>query len=229
MCRHAPPPTSWQTCKLLTTPQDLCSSSVLTKPQTKKIHSCIIYYIYFNNHSLFLKNYDILTLPLFRPSQKCPETGCVLPAVGAGEWPRQLEVRQERVHLPRHPGHPRPPRHDPGVRGKLIRAKYFYWNYLIWRNYNGCFLSFWNYLIWRNYNGCFHNRISVKSSTRSGVPAIWRTRRWSCSTTWHSSSERRSSPSSPSPTTSTWAAPSCPWLWIYTKENSNQGMDNGGK
>ena len=77
------------------------------------------------------------------------------------------------------------------------------------------------------YNGCFHNRISVKSSTRSGVPAIWRTRRWSCSTTWHSSSGRCSSPSSPSPTTSTWAAPSCPWLWIYTKENSNQGIGYG--
>ena len=67
----------------------------------------------------------ILTLPLFRPSQKCPETGCVLPAVGAGGRPRQREVRQERVHLPRHPDHPRPPRHDPGVRGKLIRAKIF--------------------------------------------------------------------------------------------------------
>ena len=77
------------------------------------------------NNIFIYNNIQILTLPLFRPSQKCPETGCVLPAVGAGERPRQREVRQERVHLPRHPDHPRPPRHDPGVRGKLIRAKYF--------------------------------------------------------------------------------------------------------
>ena len=75
--------------------------------------------------SAYSHNNQILTLPLFRPSQKCPETGCVLSAVGAGERPRQREVRQERVHLPRHPDHPRPPRHDPGVRGKLIREKYF--------------------------------------------------------------------------------------------------------
>ena len=119
MCRHAPPPTSWQTCKLLTRPQDLYSSSVLTKAQTKKYIPVLCSLSYSPN------NDQMLTLPLFRPSQKCPETGCVLPAVGAGERPRQREVRQERVHLPRHPDHPRPPRHDPGVRGKLIRAKYF--------------------------------------------------------------------------------------------------------
>ena len=97
--------TSSQTKHTNVNPGDL-SSSVLTKP-------------------LYSHNNQILTLPLFRPSQKCPETGCVLPAVGAGRGPRQREVRQERVHLPRHPDHPRPPRHDPGVRGKLIRAKIF--------------------------------------------------------------------------------------------------------
>ena len=134
MCRHAPPPTSWQTCKLLTRPQvrqtynanpalALETFLLLTSSQSQK--SKEIHPVFCFLPSAYSHNNQILTLPLFRPSQKCPETGCVLPAVGACERPRQREVCQERVHLPRHPDHPRPPRHDPGVRGKLIRAKYF--------------------------------------------------------------------------------------------------------
>ena len=51
----------------------------------------------------------------FRPSQKCQQTGYILPPVGNLKRPRQREVRQERLHLPRPPDHARPPGHDQRV------------------------------------------------------------------------------------------------------------------
>ena len=61
-------------------------------------------------------NYSqIIHARIFRPSQKCHQTGYFLPPVGTLKRPRQRKVRQERLHLPRPPDHPRPPRYDQRV------------------------------------------------------------------------------------------------------------------